>query len=110
MAVQKVKLTFSDETTFEGTLRTYMVLPDVIRWENKYNRGASDLQNQETLRVEWLVFFVWRAYNREIANGDGLEFEAFTDSLLEFEAVEDDAVDPTSAAPSPQPQLVAPSA
>lgn len=89
-----VVLKFEDPSNdFEGKLRTYMSPPDQVAFERTYDRTVASLQDQGTIRVEWLLWFIWRALKRERA--DVAPFDQWLESLTDYEMPGADEPDPT---------------
>lgn len=87
---QKVKLTFTDGPDFDGTLRTFMAPHDQVAFERVYDVALSRFASEQ--RIEWSLWFLWRAWQRETGSPD--DFETFLAKLQEYEAPDEDDANP----------------
>jgi hypothetical protein len=95
---QDVVLRFSTEREdYKGTLRSYLAPGDQVAFERKFSTPLTALSDETTMRVEWILWLVWRAYSREQHGFEG-DFDAFLNDLTEYEFSEAEE-NPTETAP-----------
>lgn len=91
---QDVVLQFSSRDGFTGTLRSFTSPGDQVAFERHFGVGLGRLEEEK--RAEWVLWLIWRAWDRETKAG--VEFEAFLDDLSDYDLPTGDA-DPEAGGP-----------
>ena len=117
----KIALTYTDGTSNEFVTNTYLSLGDRIAFERRFGISAAKMSMAaerlrslvgedgelaqdadpvafEELREEWLIYFVWRAAQREI--GPLPDFETWVDTLADWNLDQDTDVPVPTTAPA----------
>jgi hypothetical protein len=95
---QDVVLRFTETSDYKGTLRSYLAPGDQVAFERKFSMPLTAMDDEKSMRVEWILWVVWRAYSREPHGFEG-DFEAFLSDLTEYEFPEAEEIPPTETAP-----------
>lgn len=98
MDAGKFKVTYADGR--EKSLTVQPMLADLVALERTYKISAQELSDPGA-PMEWIAFLIWRIEKR---GGEGREFDAWLETVVDFEPPEDAAVDPTIPAPELEPQ------
>lgn len=84
---QHARLVFENIGTFDDDLVSFLSPADQVAFERQYGTGMGHFESEQ--RLEWLLFFVWRAWRRETKATVG--FEEFLEALTEYDLPTGDA-------------------